>query len=240
MKQKINIDTTTFLFLYGRYKEYLLPIGVILASILLFLVVIIPQFQNLLDSQQQAKVESGKLLVLKNNLSLLTNLDESQTDSQLQIVSRALPPDKDFGGILTAISSAANRSGVSLGDYQFQVGDISKPSLNVQSFPSLQLALTINGGMDGVLKFLTELYKSVPLSEVTSVKVNNTTSEIVVLFYFRPFPPSGRDENAPINPVSQADLSTINNLSSWNNASFVVQPAVQTSSSSSPSAGGGF
>src|ERR1035437_2119042 len=163
MKKKVNIDSTTFWFLYRRYKEYLLPVGVIIACVLLSLLVIIPQFQNFLNTQQQAKAESNKLVILKNNLNFLTNMDESQMDSQLQIVSGALPPNKDFEGILNGISVAANKAGVFLGDYEFQVGEITKPSLNIQSFPSLQLSLTINGGVSGVTRFMTELYKTFPL-----------------------------------------------------------------------------
>ncbi len=233
MKKKVNIDSTTFWFLYRRYKEYLLPVGVIFACILLFFLVIIPQFQNFLDTQQQVKAESNKLIILKNNLNLLTNMDESQMDSQLQIVSGALSPNKDFEGILNGISVAANKAGVFLGDYEFQVGDITKPSLNIQSFPSLQLTLTIYGGVNGVTRFMTELYKTVPLSEITDVKVTSTTSEITALFYYKPFPPLGFNNSAPINPVSQAGLSTIANLSSWNNVVRVNQAVVQPSPASS-------
>lgn len=233
MKKKVNIDSTTFWFLYRRYKEYLLPVGIIFVCILLFILLIVPQFQNFLDTQQQAKVESNKLVILRNNLNLLTNMDESQMDSQLQIVSAALSPNKDFEGVLNGISVAANKAGVFLGDYEFQVGDITKPSLNIQSFPSLQLLLTINGGVSGITRFMAELYKTVPLSEITDVKVTSTTSEITILFYYKPFPPLGFDDSAPINPVSQQGLSAISNLSSWNNVVKASQALAQPSPASS-------
>ena len=235
--KKVNIDSATFWFLYRKYKEYLLPVGVIFACILLFLFVIIPQFQNLLDTQQQVKAESNKLLVLKNNLNLLTNLNESQMDSQLQIVSSALPPNKDFAGILNGISTAAEKAGVFLGDYEFQVGDIAKSSLNIQSFPYLKLTLTINGGVNGVTRFMAELYKTVPLSEIVNVKVTSTTSEITALFYYRPFPPLGFNDSAPISPISQQGLSTIANLYSWNNIVKAGQNVPGPFPVSSPSAG---
>jgi len=233
MKKKVNIDSTTFWFLYRRYKEYLLPVGVIFVCILLFLLVIIPQFQNFLDTQQQAKAEASKLAILKNNLNLLTNIDETQTNTQLQIVSGALPPNKDFEGILNGISIAANKAGIFLGDYEFQVGDITKPSLNIQSFPSLQLSLTINGGVSGVTQFMTELYKTFPLSEITDVKVSNTISDITLLFYYKPFPSIGFSDSAPITPISQAGTAIIANLSSWNNIVRASQTVTQPSPASS-------
>jgi hypothetical protein len=151
----------------------------------------------------------------------------------LQIVSVALPPNKDFSGVLDGISVAANKSGVFLGDYEFQVGNISTPSISIQSFPSLQITLKINGGVSGVTRFITELYKTVPLSEVSSVKVSNSDSEITALFYYKPFPPLGFNSSLPINTVSPQGLSVINTLSSWNNAVKVIVPAVQQSSASS-------
>ena len=230
MKRKVNIDAATFRFLYIRYKEYLLPVGVVIACVLLFIFVIIPQFQNLLDTQQQAKIESNKLAVLKNNLNLLTNLNESQLDSQLKVVSKVMPPEKDFGGILNGVSLAANKSGVLLADYEFQVGNINKPELIIQSFPSLKIVLTVNGGVADVGKFLEELSKTAPLSEVTDIKVNTANSQVTALFYYRPFPPIGFNDTAPINPISPQDVSTINNLSLWNNipdltdTTLVAQP----------------
>ncbi len=225
--KKVNIDSAMMKFLYVKYKQYLLPAGVIAVCAFLFIFVIIPQFQNLLSAQQQAKVEANKLAILRNNLNLLSNLDETQLNTQLQIVSTALPPGKDFAGILTAVSIAANRSGVSLGDYQFQVGDITKPQEpGAVSFPYLKLVLTINGGINGVTGFITELYKTAPLSEVTSVRVSSATSEVTAYFYFRPFPPLGFNDNVPVTIVSPQGLATITNLSSWNNAGGNAQAPI--------------
>ena len=231
--KKINIDSTVFLFIYRKYKDYLLPAGVIAVCILLFLLVIIPQFQIYVDTQAQVKVESKKLLILKNNLNLLSSVNESQMDSQFQIASIALPPNKDFEGILNGISIAANKAGVFMGDYNFQVGDINKTALNIKSYPFLQLTLTVNGGIVGVTKFMKELYKTLPLSEVTDVTISSATSQVIVVFYYRPFPALGFNSSLPISLVSQEGVNTINDLSKWNNI-FREQPVnIQPVASSS-------
>lgn len=234
MKRKVNIDATTLRFLYIRYKEYLLPVGVIIACILLFVFVIIPQFQNLLDAQQQAKIESNKLAVLRNNLNLLTNLSEPQLDSQLKVVTKVMPPEKDFGGILNGISLAANKAGVSLGDYEFQVGNINKPALIVQAYPSLEIILTINGGIADVGRFLEELYKTAPLCEITNIKVNSSDSQVTALFFYRPFPPIGFNDTAPIETISPQGVSTINNLSTWNNIPDITQSVLVPQATPTP------
>ncbi len=235
MNKKVNIDAVAFKFLYAKYQQYLLPAGVIAVSAILFIFVIIPQFQNLLSAQQQAKVEANKLAILRNNLNLLSNLDETQMNTQLQVVSATLPPGKDFAGILTAVSIAANRAGVSLGDYEFQVGDITKPQQDgIVSYPYLQLVLTINGGVSGVTGFITELYRTAPVSEVTSVKVSSTNSQITAFFYYRPFPPLGFNDNVPVTTVTPDGLTTIANLSSWSNSGGNAQVPAPTPVAPSP------
>lgn len=237
MNKKVNIDAATFNFLYAKYKQYLLPVGVILACVFLFLFVVVPQFQNLLSAQEQAKVEQNKLAVLRSNLNVLSNLNQGQLDSQLQIVTNAFPPGKDFSGILSAVATAANRAGVFLGDYEFQVGDISKPNQQgLTAYPNLQLVLTVNGGAAGVTRFISELYKTAPVSEVVSVKMTNATSEVTANFYYRPFPPLGYNDATPISIVSPDGLTTINNLSKWSNISGanLTPPAPSPTPVSSP------
>ncbi len=236
MNKKVNIDAATLRFLYIKYKQYLLPGGVIAACVLLFIFVIIPQFQNLLSAQEEAKIETNKLNVLKNNLNLLTNLDPGQLNSQLQTVSAVLPADKDFAGILYAVSAAADRAGVSLGDYQFQVGDITKPETQgINSLPYLQLVLSINGGTSDVTRFMQELYKTAPISEVTDVEIGPAVSRITAYFYYRPFPPLGYNDSTPITVVSPEGLNTISNLSSWTNVNGVSNVSNQPTATPSPS-----
>ena len=216
MNGKINYDITTVKFLYDKYKDYLLPLGIVFVCFILFAKIIIPQINNLSETRIQAKAEKEKLLVLKNNLRLISDFNEGNLNSQLSITSDALPPDKDFAGVLNAVSFAASKAGVFLGDYEFQVGDLSKTASSVGIFPSLQLVLTVQGGVNATVKFVEELYKSVPVSQVTSVKINLGRSIITAVFYYKPFSLVALDSQ-PIREVSRDDLTTIKNISLWNN-----------------------
>jgi len=68
MREKTNVDIEAINFLYQRYKEYLLPCLVIFTCILLFLIVIIPQIQDLISISKQREIEFKKLELLKNKL----------------------------------------------------------------------------------------------------------------------------------------------------------------------------
>src|SRR5476651_472872 len=123
--KKVNIDVDTLSVLYRHYKNYLLPVGVIVGCFLVLFFIVIPQTQQYLTNSDELKAETQKLEVLKNNYNFLSNLDEIKTDGQLKVLSAVLPPDKDFAGVMNSISSTASKTNVSVGDFEFQVGDSS-------------------------------------------------------------------------------------------------------------------
>ena len=59
------------------------------------------ELKNLINEEK--KVLSERIALLKKNADFLANLNEDDIDSKMQIVSAALPGEKDFTGILNAI-----------------------------------------------------------------------------------------------------------------------------------------
>ncbi len=233
-EKKVNLDKDAFNKLYLRYKDYLLPIAAVLICLILFVKLIIPQIQNLTDLKKQEEKENQKLQILKNNLTLLYNLNQDTLDNQLKITSKTLPVDKDFIGILNGISVAASRAKVSLGDYGFQVGDLTKLPTSVKGYPSIQLVLNISGNLDNSINFLKELEKTVPISEVTDVNLNNRGSNLSLVFYYKPLAPVKLRDDIPLIPLSSQSINIINNISEWNNIQL-LEEEYNISPSSSPS-----
>lgn len=216
MNEKTNIDISTIKIIYARYKQHILFIVTILVCLVLFSIIIIPRIRELSILSKNAKNEADKLLILKNNLSLLSSMDDAILDSQLKLVSSALPIDKDFEGILTAVSQAAIRSGVSLSDYEFKVGDLSETSIKTSGFPYLEMSLSVKSTSQQTVKFISELYKSFPISEVVSVSQENDSATVKILFYYKPLPQVLFNDGEPIQTVSQKGMELIDRLSLWN------------------------
>ncbi len=235
MNKKVNVDKEALMLLYSRYKNYLIPIGIILICIILFIFVIIPQIQNVIELQDEQKDEEKKLEILKNNLNLLYNLDSNTLDKQLKLTSKALPVDKDFIGILSGIAVASNKANVTLGDYGFQVGDINKAPTNVKGVPSLELSLTVNGDLNNLISFIKELEKTLPISEIVGINLTSRNATLKTLFYYKALPPVKIRDDQPLSPLSQTTLKAIDDLSKLNNSS-VVDEATTTKKSSSDSA----
>ena len=81
MKEDTNVDINTIKTLYRKYKEHLIYILVIFVTVVLFLFSVLPRISDLAKLNNERKIELNQLSILKNNLSLLSNLDDSVLDS---------------------------------------------------------------------------------------------------------------------------------------------------------------
>lgn len=235
MKEDTNVDINTIKTLYRKYKEHLIYILVIFVTVVLFLFSVLPRISDLAKLNNERKIELNQLSILKNNLSLLSNLDDSVLDSQLFLVSSALPSEKDFEGVLNSISLATAKSGASLDDYEFQVGGLSQRlSVKTTGFPFLTLAVSIRGTPLQVAKFIGYLSKSTPLSQVTSVMQDSRNATLAINFYYKALTPSQLNDSQAIAPISEEGKQIIETLSSWgiNNLPGFEIPIPDTSSAS--------
>ena len=219
-KKKFNLEFNNLLILYRHYKDYFLPIGVILVCVLVVLWVVIPQFQQYLSSQQELQTQMQKLEVLKTNYNFLSNLDNSQSNAELTALTFALPSGKDFAGMMNAVSYASAKTGVSVGDFQFSLGSLSVVSAQETSaYPSIKIDINLAGNAQAIVKFVQELYRTAPASEVTSVKINGGAASVSILFYYKSFLSQTVDDSAPITILSSQDQALIKNVTAWNNSS---------------------
>lgn len=202
-----------------RYKQYLIPLVIIVVCFFIFLEVILPQFSEWrLAVDEESKIQD-RITILENNLKFLSSIDNSNLNSNLQVASSAFPIEKDFVSILNAITLATGRSGVKIGDFIFQVGELSPKPVKSALIPSLAIALSVNEGINGTERFLSELSNSLPVSEVTDLQIAGANSNISILFYYRPLPLVKYSYSTPINSISPKNQSTLDTITSWLNNS---------------------
>ena len=104
MNKKINIDLLTLKTLLSDYKPFLTPLFTIFSCFLVFLVFILPQANEFLSSQKTVNEEKTKLNNLRGNLQTLQNLSDGVLGNQYELVSYALPPEKNFEAIINSLS----------------------------------------------------------------------------------------------------------------------------------------
>lgn len=212
MNKKVNLDIEVLKTLYSENKESLIPIGMIFASIVLMIFFIVPQVNGFFQKQNQIAREKEKLNNLKESLSTLSKESDLTLDSNLKIVSQALPPNKDFAAILNAISSTASVTGVSLGDFEFQIGNITKENIIPTGTPNIKISLNISGSTSQTIAFIKELRKTIPISQVAGAKSSGSFAAIEIVFYYKPFPPQGVTDPEKIRPVSPANQKIIDDI----------------------------
>lgn len=215
MNQRIRFDQSIYLILYAKYKAYLLPLGVICASIAVFMLVILPQFQNYINNKDTVATDQHTIATLNQNVQTLSLLNENEIKKNLDVANAALPSEKDFTGILNAISRAASLANVSLGDYSFQIGSLfGKTTTAGAGQLSLTVSLTISGDLASAQKFIAILGKEFPLSEVTGVNFHGTSgSDIDATFFYNPLSDIQFNPSMPIGQLSPAQQKLMTSLS---------------------------
>ncbi len=218
-----SFDQGVYKTLYYRYKDYLAPIAVILICIVLFIKVTLFQLQDLIETKRQEQVTTEKIAQLRNKLQFLQALNKDQLDSQLQTATEVLPVGKDFSGALNAMMNASNKSGVILGDFTFEVGDLSTPSAIQTGKPSLKVNLSVKGTVEATKSFLVNLSQVSPISEVNDIQISKDSSNMIVFFYYKPIPSIKQDSELPVKSLSREDLRLLQTLSGWGKSETILQ-----------------
>jgi len=224
---QIDFTTDSLRLFYNMYREYIVPSIIMVFCLLLFFFFLLPQFNEYLAMQKEADATRVRIDGIKKNITFLQNLDVGQTDSDFQTVSVALPSEKDFVGVLEAVSKSSTNSQVSVGDFSFLVGDLSTKSAQLSDRPTLSLSLNVNGSIDSIKEFIKQLSLASPIAEVSTLSINQGSAAMNVAFYYKVIPKQLSVEyDAPLPSPSSTQRKLIDSLSLW-------QTSTQTASSAS-------
>jgi len=222
VSDKVNFDLNTITILYRHYKDYIIPVIVVIFSILILIFIVNPQINQYFSSSDQLKTQTQKLEVLKNNYNFLTKMSDDKSDKDILSLSSALPLNKDFVSSMNAVSYAASKTGVSVGAFQVNVGNLTKDSGPVDQtgvvYPSIQMQITLGGKAQAIFEFINTLYKTSPVSEISSIKFDQGVGTLVINFYYKQYSIKNLDGQSPIVPFSAEKENTIKEVTLWNNS----------------------
>ena len=231
MKEKINANLKSFKFVFNKSKSYIFPSIFILVSILLFFQFVIPEFSLLFKTQEEVNALKAKTELLRENLNMLTNINQDTLDSQYNTMILALPVNKDYIEIINSVNVAAQKAGVGLGNYSFKVGSLGK-SDSADISPLIKLTVPIESGLAGSNSFVQIINNTVPLSQIDSVNVGDALSSITLSFYYKLLDTSNYSQDTLISPVSQEGLDLIDQMKEFKTASSFSMPVIPTATAS--------
>lgn len=214
-KQRFRFDENTLRLLLLQHKDYLLPFGIIFAAIGLFFVLIIPQFKEYGQMRADEALTAKRIKAIHENSIFLAKIDQNTLDSQFQSVSAALPIEKDFAAILNTIARTSEKSGVSVNDFAFNVGEVSTPSAKSNTRAFLQVDLTLKGGVPDMEKFLDALTTSLPVSEALSVRASSGLIGIKKVYYYKPYARLPYSDDVVLHPLTASQQTILNQIASW-------------------------
>ena len=225
MSKKVFFGQNDLRFLYYRYKDstyysITIFIFIIIVCILLLINVVMPQVSKYFSIREEVINQRVKIKTINDNTNFIGTLDKQTLDSQLRVASLALPPDQDVSGILSAISDASVRSGVTIGDYHFTL--VEAPSkvagqkmVPVHDLLTVDLKLTLVGNINRIKMFLTQIKEKLPLSEVSEIEYNNNTATISIKFFYKLFPDISFKEDVPLTHLADQKRQLIDTLRNW-------------------------
>ena len=228
-----NFNNRILLSFYISHKEHIISYVVIVVSLLIFIITVPSQIKNIVLSKKESEEASKRVEILSKNLDFLSKQSDATLDSNLHLVSSALPDTKDFEIILKGISQAGLAAGVQVGDFGLDIGDLSPVYSKGSTISTINMELAIDGGIDGAVRFIQELSNVFPLSEVHKIQSLAGSSRITVGFFFKPFPPAKLEKNTSIQPLSNQENSILDQLSklSEGKAQQIVLPEESTATS---------
>lgn len=231
MNKRVFFGQNDIRFFYFRYKDskyYSLSIFflIIIVCVILFINFLTPQFNKYLSIRQEVIDKRERIRIINENINFMNNLDKSKLNTQLKTATRALPAEKDFYGILNALSDSSIRSGATLSDFSFNVGEIASKSADTtdKKTPSdntIAVTVSVKGNIERIRLFLKLINENLPLSEVISVgneRSNNLTT-INLKFYYKQYPEITFKADSSINPLAEEKIRLIEKLALWQRSS---------------------
>lgn len=203
---------------YANYKFLIWPVVSGIASVVILVLVVIPQLLNYLQVRNQISDIVNRSGKLEAKAQTLEAVDENISEESLKLAFAALPADRNVPSAVTILQSLIAQSGLSLKSTSYSA------SARGASKNSFQLNVSVVGQISGVRKFLISLRDSGRVFQVESISVSfqksgsQVEAEIpITVFYSESLGKGGALEQEPpkLNEKEEkilADLSRIVNL----------------------------
>jgi hypothetical protein len=221
--------------LYEEKKAYGVPLFSILVAFFLVIFFILPQVLSLPGKLSERTAEMEKLTNLNDKEKVLTSTNEQTLDANLRLATKALPGEKDFESIISALSLAASNSNVVLSDYAFQSVEAVDDE---ERFPTLSFEVSVIGEARSIISFTNELYNISPIAEVDAITIGEASSKVLVNFYYKPFPQLTNEDILNISELSERERETLSTISNWaqseSSLELVAPPSTESGERSSP------
>lgn len=210
--------------IYRKRKNQLLPLAMGFASFFVLFRIILPQWSDIQDTMQLVNSKTEAVQAKEETIRLLDSMSLESVNADYDLITTALPTQKDIVLIFSELNSAAAAAGVQLGGFTVKVGGVYASDTTAQTankslngIPYLNTLVNVDGANENVRKFALELYKSIPLVEIKSIDISKKDARYDVNFYFKPVTvrPTNAD-NTALTALTTAERKQLEDIKTWN------------------------
>jgi Tfp pilus assembly protein PilO len=207
---------------YLAYKHIILPIMVGVSSLIIVLLVLIPQISSYLQINGTIADNTQKLGVLQAKAQDLSSIDEQAYQKNLQTVYQLLPTDKSIPEILIVLQTLLNRSGLSLENIKLTISN-DETSTKTKKKQELPVSISVRGAKSSLQRFLTDLQNSPRLMRVDSISATSSKgttaveiidADIMIEAYYEPPVTSIGAVDQPLPKLTQEEQKLLQSLGS--------------------------
>lgn len=156
--------------IYLKYKIILLPLISAISFVVILTLVVIPQLLAYLNIRKELAEIQNRSNTLQVKADELENINEAETQKNLQIVFTILPRDQDVLQSLSILQDTIAKSGLGLQDTAF-----SSSRLGDQASNNFQLNIKIIGQLAAIRNFLVKLQDAPQIFRIESISAQFTT-----------------------------------------------------------------
>lgn len=203
-----------FKTLYVRHKYLIWPIASGIFSLIIIVLVIIPQALSTLKTKDEISSLKNKSSSLDVKAAELSNIEEISTQKNLQVTLTVLPTIQDIPKSVTILQALSRQTGLELKSTTFS----SSAPKSKEGNSSFQVNLTLIGPIGLIRNFLILLQDAPQIFQVGSINVKfdkanrAATADLPISVFYEPAPKSMGSVEQPIAKLTQEEQQLLDEL----------------------------
>lgn len=214
----------------AKYQPFVIPTLSAIISILILVLVSIPQLFQLLNSFTTLSEISNKDSQLKSKINQLETINQNLYKDNLNTALIALPAEKDIPGAVDQVLIILSNTGLHLDGMAFSNG--GDGGVKTQNFA---IKLDINGSKDQLTAFIDKVKIAPRVLKINSIELGSFSqstgkvqASLNILTFFEPLPSNVSTDNPTVPLLSQEDLKLISDIKANLGTVPILQPSEQS------------
>jgi hypothetical protein len=176
LEEKKSSSDLYLMKLKAWLKDYylLVIVGVLISFSLLL--VFVPFSKEIFSLRGEISKNKKDLELLSQKESMLDSMDESELNSQVDLLESALPSEKPALYIIDILNASSQKFGLKLGSFEFSPGSLATNSAELEKnikaksgIDSIEVDVEVSGDFDNLLTYIDYLENALPLMKARAI-----------------------------------------------------------------------